>query len=46
MNLVLSAEKKDQMEEAREMMGASIENLHLQAGLIERMKHLGKCDLV
>ena len=27
-------------------MGASIENLHLQAVLLARMKDLGKCDLI
>jgi len=44
--LMCSPEKLDQLEEARTSMGASIENLHLQAALLSRMKHLNKCSLI
>ena len=46
MNLILSKEKLDQFEDAKVSMGASIENLHLQAGLLSRLQHMRKCQLI
>lgn len=46
LQLALSSDKLDQLEEAKISMGASIENLHLQAGLLEQMRKLGKTELI
>jgi len=46
-NLVLSQDSKDKFDEDNSgYMGASIENQHLQAGLLERLSQTGKCEII
>ena len=46
LNTILNKEQLDALEETKSSMGASVENLHLQAGLLACMDELGKCELV
>lgn len=46
MGSVFGVERKDAIEETSLYMGASIENNHLLASLLERIKDIGKCDII
>jgi len=46
MKQLVSSGAIDKMEESELYMGASIENQHLQAGLLERLRQTNKCEVV
>ena len=46
MQNIFGVERKESVEETSLYMGASIENNHLLAGLIERVNELEKCEII
>ena len=42
----MSDDARDKYEESDKYMGASIENQHLQAALLQRLNESGKCEVI
>ena len=45
-NFIFSADQKRAFSETQENMGASVENSHILAALVDRAKQLQKCDII
>jgi 2-octaprenyl-6-methoxyphenol hydroxylase len=45
-NFIFNESQKKAFKETQESMGASVENNHLLAGLVERTRALNKCDII
>jgi ubiquinone biosynthesis monooxygenase Coq6 len=45
-NFIFSADQKRAFSETQENMGASVENNHILAALVDRAKQLQKCDII
>jgi hypothetical protein len=45
-NMIFNADQKRAFSQTQENMGASVENNHILAALVERAKQLQKCDII